>query len=130
AARIGRRERVALDLLRDDHLVAAPLHAPRRDRRERGSSQRLARAQTETGMVPGTTNCVADQQALGERPAVVAARGAYREEFAAYAREQHRLARRVAEQFFAVGELARWDSSAQVRSREFGFLSTHFQLRF
>ena len=51
--------------------------------------------------MPGTAHGVADDRAFGERPAVVRAGRADREELVADAREQHRLAVRVPEQLAA-----------------------------
>jgi hypothetical protein len=54
-------------------------------------------------MVPGTADGFADEQALGERTAVVRAGGTDREELLAASRQQDRLVPDVAGQHAAVG---------------------------
>ena len=48
------------------------------DRVQRRRSQRLAGAQAETGVVPRTADGVIDDESVGERATVMAARGADR----------------------------------------------------
>src|SRR5207244_11714124 len=76
-----------------------------RDGIQRRRAQRLAGAEIETGVVPRTAHRVADEESLGERAAVVRARGADGVDVAAAADEQHRLAVGVAAEHRAVREL-------------------------
>ena len=59
------------NLLADEDPVARPLDAPAGDRIQRRRAQRLAGAQTEAGVMPGTAHRIVDDEPLGERPVIV-----------------------------------------------------------
>ena len=111
-------ERFAIDLVRDDDLRAAPLDLEARHRRERGSLERLASAQTEARVMPRAANGVAVDQTLGERAAVVRARRADGEVLVANTGEQHALAIRVSEQLAARLQRRRVDSLSEIGTCE------------
>src|SRR6185437_12919652 len=75
--RVGRRrQRLALDLLRDVRLTATNVHMPARHRIECGCVQRFPCAHAETRMVPRTMHAVSVEQSFSKRSTVVRANGA------------------------------------------------------
>ena len=66
-------------------------------------------------MVPGAAHGLAHHQPLGERPVIVRARGADREELLAPPCQQHRLAAHVSDEHGAIGEGGRVDAGGKVR---------------
>ena len=60
--------------------------------------------------MPGTPNGVLDQEPLAERPAVVRARGADREDLVTASSEQHALALCVTEEHCAVSKVGEWNA--------------------
>jgi hypothetical protein len=107
---VARCERVTIDLAGQSHAIARALDAPTRDGVERGRSNGLAGSEAEAGVMPGTPNRVLDEEALSERPAVVRARRADREDFVAASSEEHALALCMAEQHRAVGDVGEWNA--------------------
>jgi hypothetical protein len=78
-------------------------------------AQHLASAQTEAGMMPRTTNRIADEEPLGKRGAVMCADGADREQFFAAPDKEHRLAVRMPEQHGSVGNRYEFNPLREVR---------------
>src|SRR5262249_55918154 len=112
-----------LDLLAHERLAVALLYLPARHRIERRRSDRLAGAQAEAGVMPGAAHGVIDHQALGERPAVMRAGRADRENLVAAPGQQHRLVAHAAADHLSVGEIAQRNSLGEVgtlRLRLFG----------
>ncbi len=72
-----------------EHHVAAAFDAPTGNRIQRRRAQRFARFETEARMMQRTSNRLANDQALGESPAIVRAVGADGEESIAGTRQQH-----------------------------------------
>ena len=62
--------------LANDYTAAIAFHPPTRDRIQRGRAHRLARSQVETGVMPRTPDRLGDNQAFGQRSAVLRASGA------------------------------------------------------
>ena len=122
---IGRRERIALELLRHDHAIAAPLDPPAGEVRQRRRAQRLAGAEAEARVVPGTAHRVADDRALRQRAAVVTARRADGVEVVADSCEEHRLTVRMAEQSVARLHLGRGDARGEIGTGECGVRASH-----
>ena len=65
--------------------------------------QRLAGANVEAGVMPGTAHRAIRDDALGERPVIVRALRADGENLRALAHQQHRFVADVAEQRAAIG---------------------------
>ncbi len=84
-----------------------------------------ASPKVEAGVVPGTAHRVVDDEPLGERPVIVCAKGADREDFGAAAHEQHRLLADMAEKLAAVIELGAGDSLRQIGT---SLIVRHFSL--
>ena len=89
-------------------------HAIGKRRRPEG----LARAQIETGVVPGATHRVANQEALGERPLIMGALGTDREHLAAAAHQQNLLVAGMTDEHPAIGELIESDALGKVWTGE------------
>ena len=102
-----RRSGGGLDLLAYENLAVTQFDAPACDRIERRRLDRLPGAQAEARVVPGTAHRIADQQALGERPAVVGAGSADGGVLGTPARDQHGFIADVAGEHAAVGHI-RW----------------------
>jgi hypothetical protein len=102
------------ELLSNVHLSVPLFGPPTRHRIERGRSERLACAQTETGVMPGATNRIVQDEALGERRSVVSADAADREHLIATACEQHGLATDVPGEHVTVLQLRRIDALLEV----------------
>ena len=88
----------------DEHHVALSLHFPTRNRIQRRRSNRLPGAKTETGVVPGASDGIADDQTLGERSVVMRAVRPDRKDLRLTLDDQHLLVAHLALQG-AVGEL-------------------------
>ena len=105
AGRIGRRLRRAASAARAFRRTkmrpSSLLDLPDRERIERRRARRLAGAQIEAGVMPGTADALADHEAFGERPVVMAAMRADREDLRARAHQQHFLVADMAEQGLA-----------------------------
>src|SRR5262249_15944062 len=104
-------------LLAHERHVALPLDAPAGDRIERRRPQRVAAAKAETGVVPGTTHGVADDESFGEWTVIVRAVRADGEELAAGARDHDILVTDPAEQRSAVGKSTDRDSLREIGLR-------------
>ena len=85
-------------------------------------------AQAEAGVVPGTPNGVADDEALGERPAVVAARRPDGEGLAPAPDEEDGLALDVPETRLSVLEIVEGQARGQVGPFRFARLVAHVHL--
>ena len=109
-----------LGLAEHEQAVTPPLDIPASDRVERRCGQGLAGTQAEAGVMPRTAHGVPDQQALGERAAVVRARRTDREHFIAAPSQQHRFALGVAQQHLAVFQVGGRNSVTQAWSRKLG----------
>src|SRR5262249_32198902 len=81
----NRRRRLRLIFYEDPSI--APFGRPAVDRTEGGCVEWLAAAKTEAGMMPWTSYSVADDDSLGQRPAIVSAGGADGEYLLARAHE-------------------------------------------
>ncbi len=103
--RLGRRPLLA----REDFPLAL-FDLPAFDRRERGRAQRLTRAQIETGVMPRTTNGVADDETVCKRPMVVRAMRAHGEDFRSSAHEENVLIADLSHEHAAIWEHARIDA--------------------
>ena len=77
-------------LAHEDAAVAL-LDLPALDRTQGRRAQGLAGAQIEAGVMPGAAHCLADHEAVGERPVVVAAMSADGEHIGAAAHQQNLL---------------------------------------
>ena len=117
-ARICRCERIALDLLTDDDLVATTFDMPAGDGIECRRAKRLAVVQTETRVVPGTSHRVADELSLHEWPAVMRTCRADRKILVLHPRDQDGLVVRMSQQFLAVREDASVNARREVRTGE------------
>jgi len=107
-----------LGFAQDNQALAAALPVPTRDGVQRGRGQRLAGAQIETRVMPGTANGIAHQQAFGERTAVVRARRAHRKYLLAAFGQEYGFTLGVAQQQTAVFELTCVDPLSQIRSSQ------------
>jgi len=123
--------------------IAAPLAAMRevarepmpQEREKRGMfsglfggrrrAERLARAQTEAGMMPGATNCVVHKESVSERRTVVRADRAHREQLGAAAHQDRRFTLRVAEHRHAFGERGKRNARAEIGAGQFGRFIAH-----
>jgi hypothetical protein len=114
--RAGRAPVGGLDLLPHEQHAVALLHAPAGHRVERGRGDRLARAQTEAGVVPRAPHRVADDQTLAKRTAVVRACRADCEKFVAPACEEHGLLAHMPAHHAAITEMVERDAAREVRS--------------
>ncbi len=97
----------------DEHHVALSLHFPTRNRIQRWRSNRLPGAKTETGVVPGASDGIADDQTLGERSVVMRAVRPDRKDLRLTLDDQHLLVAHLALQG-AVGERTSWNASGQI----------------
>src|SRR3546814_7823926 len=116
-ARARRGRRRFIPLRTHEHRVAHDLRVPRRQRRERRSPQRSARAQAETGVVQRTAHLAVYHQPLAQRPAVVRAAAGDRVEAVVQARQQYRFAVDVAGKHAAVRYVGQWHALGQVGTR-------------
>ena len=101
AGRIGRSFRAGLGLgalLPDENAVAFVLDVPGRQRVQRRRAGGFAAAQIETGVMPGTTDAFAGHEAFGERPVIMAAMRADREDLRSRTHQQHFILADMAEQ--------------------------------
>src|ERR1019366_2599914 len=103
----------------------SPLHPPAGNGVERGSPKRFAGAQGETGVVPRAANRLANNETVGERPAIMGAYGADRKDILAPAGEQHGFAACMAGQPPAVLEIVECYSLPQIRASQLGGIRTH-----
>src|SRR5207237_7856602 len=85
-------------LFPDEDAAVFLLDLPDRDRTERRRPCGFAGPQVETGVMPGTTNALAGHEALGERPVIMAAMRADRENLGARTHQQHFIVADMAEQ--------------------------------
>ena len=108
--------------LADTHPVPVPDHLPGCDRIERGRPQVLAVSQSETGVVPRTSDRVAHEDPFRERSPVVRARRSDREDLLSAARKERGLAPDVAEEHASVRDLR--DRHAALRSGPLGGFSS------
>src|SRR5258707_14183802 len=76
-------------------------------------------------MVPRTSHGVVDHQSLGERPAVVRAGRADREEFIAAAREEDWLLAHMSAEHASIGEVIERDSFREIGTRRIRLLCAH-----
>jgi hypothetical protein len=76
-------------------------------------------------VVPRAAHGVAAEQTFGQRPAVVRAGRADRQQFITAPEQQHRLAMRVAEQGGFPLQVTLGDSGFQIGAGELGVVSTH-----
>ena len=111
----------------DEDAAGPPLDVPARQVIQGRRSQRLARPQAETGMVPGAPHGIADQQPLDQGAAVVAARRADREPFLALSDQQDCLVARVTHDHTAVRDVALRNALGEVRSGRAFLLVGHLR---
>src|SRR5690606_21837035 len=126
--RLTMRNDVVLPLAGDHWSYVLRLNIPARQVGQRGRPERLAGAEAECGVVPGTPDRLANDETLGERPPVVRAASTDGRERAAAPREQDWLAAGVTEQSTALRNRAGIDAHRQVRPRQRGAISSHFTL--
>lgn len=105
-----------LALLANKDHVAALLHRPAGERRQRRGAQGFARAQVEAGVMPGTADGVPGDEALGERPAIVRACGGDSEDLWSATHQKHRFAIAMADQFAAIGKVGESNAEGEVGS--------------
>jgi hypothetical protein len=129
ASLAGRRLSGGFDFFAHEHRAVALFHAPARHRIEGGRSERLAGAQAEAGMVPGTAHDIANDQSLSERAAVVRAGRANREQFIAATRQQHGLLAHMPAHHGAVAKISERNPAREIRSLRLGLLGSHNVLR-
>ena len=98
-----------------DHIALTP-HIETGQGIESRCSFGFARVNTESCMMPGAADGVANDKSIGQRSAVMGAGGGDSENVAALTYEDYRLAFIVADQWFIFGELAEFDARFQVRS--------------
>ena len=82
-------------------------------------------AQIETGVVPGATHRVANQETLGERALIMGALGTDREHLAAAAHQQNLLVAGMTDEHPAIGELIESDALGKVWTGELLFFLHH-----
>src|SRR5215217_1865543 len=87
----------------NEYHVVLPLHLPAGHIVERGGPERLAGSEAEAGVMPGTTNGVAHQQAFRKGPAVMAAHRADGKPLLTPSGQQDRLFAHVARQQLPLG---------------------------
>jgi hypothetical protein len=85
-----------LDLLAHEDRLATLLHLPAGNGAQSGPAQRLTGAQAEAGVVQWAANGIVDEEAFGERSAVMRAYRADGEDVRAAPRDQNRLVSDVA----------------------------------
>ena len=113
--RFGARLRFRLRaFLTHEDLAVALLHVPCGDRTEGGRANGLAGAKVKTGMMPGASYCVIDDQPLRERATVVGALRADGEDLSATAYEQNRLLSDMTEELGAVRQFGGGDAERQI----------------
>ena len=101
--------------LRADERLALPLFRPPRvERTERRRSERLARTEIETGVVPGAADRLVDHESVREGTVVVGAVGADGEDLPAAARQEDRFLADMPEQLAVVGKLVERHAQRQV----------------
>jgi hypothetical protein len=88
-------------LLPNEDATVLLLDLPDRNRTERGRPGGFASAEIETGVMPGTTDTLAGDETLRERPVIMAAMGADRENLRARTHQQNLVVADVAEQRLA-----------------------------
>jgi hypothetical protein len=91
-------------LANKDHATLS-LDAPAADRIKRRWPSRLAGAQAETGVMPRAPNSILDQEAVAQRPAIMRAHSADREDLLATSCQQDGLGPNMAKQHGAICEL-------------------------
>lgn len=105
--------------------VAHHFDAPAGNRVQRWRTQGLAGTQAEAGVVPGTSNRIADQKSLLERSPVMGADRTDREHLIATSGQEHRFAASVPEQHGSVGNRRKLNTFREVRSTEFLLFVAH-----
>ena len=110
----SRRRGRLFQLLSHEDLVAGAFHPPARDRVQGGRTQRLAGFEAETGVVPGASNRIVDDEALGKRTVVVRAMRADREEPIAGARQDDIVLPDVPEDHASVGKRVGLDPTREI----------------
>jgi hypothetical protein len=112
-------------LLGDKDLAIPLFDAPRVDWTERRGAQGLASAKIKTGVMPGTSHRIVDNEALRERTIVVSALSADREQVGAAAHEQNRVLSDMADQLGAIRQFGESNSLREVRTNRCGLFCSH-----
>ena len=117
-----------LRLLAHRDLPVALLDVPARYWAKRRRPEGLSGAQIETGVVPGATHRVANQETLGERALIMGALGTDCEHLAAAAHQQNLLVAGMTDEHSAIGELIESDALGKVWTGELLFFLHHRDL--
>ena len=110
-----------------DHPIAL-LDVPARYRAKRRRLEGFSRAQIETGVVPGATHRVANQETLGKRPLIMGTLGTDCEHLSAAAHQQNLLVAGMTDEHSAIGELIESDALGKVWTGELLFFLHHRDL--
>ncbi len=129
ARRLAPRSRLGVGALgRHEDLAVALFDRPAVDRTKRRGVQCLTSAQAEAGVMPRAANRIADHQAFGQRPVIVTAFGADREDFAALPRQQHLFLADMADKHGAIGKVSRRNAFCQIGAAGLGLVFSHVVL--
>ncbi len=112
-------------LLAHEDLAVALLDAPRADRTEGWRAKRLASAEIEAGVMPGTSHRIIDDEPFGERAVIVRALSADGEDLRPTAYEQHRLFSDMAGELGAVRQFGGGHSQRQIGAGRLRLIFSH-----
>jgi hypothetical protein len=113
-----------LALAAHENPIAFVLDLPDRERIESRSARGVTGSQIETGVVPGTADAFAVDEALGEWAMIMAAMGVDREYLRSRAHQQHVVVADMAQQDCA-REIGQPDPLREIRTGGLGLLISH-----